>query len=207
MARSSPLSRRPRRRPRALRPYRPHPRIVGIRHLPEQFGRGAGRPRNAGRADRDRGPGDRRRGRAAARSAARDLAGRCGGPLPRRPRRAGRSRPTALSRLGPRGIGFRNRPLRVQTIKPGPVALGDGETAAPHINFWIVSRGVNIGLNTRMYFSDEEAANAADPVLNLIEPRARRQTLIGRRTERDGQTIYLFDIRLQGDDETVFFDV
>ena len=40
---------------------------------------------------------------------------------------------------------------------------------APHINFWIVARGINIGLSTRMYFSDEEAANRADPVLNLIE--------------------------------------
>ena len=52
---------------------------------------------------------------------------------------------------------------------------------APHINFWIVARGINIGLNTRMYFSDEAEANAADPVLNLIEWESAAQTLIAQR--------------------------
>ncbi len=78
---------------------------------------------------------------------------------------------------------------------------------APHVSFWLVARGINIGLQTRMYFSDEEAANAADPVLNIIEQPQRRQTLIARREERDGQTVYVFDIHLQGERETVFFDV
>ena len=78
---------------------------------------------------------------------------------------------------------------------------------APHITFWIVARGINIGLHTRMYFSDEEAANAEDPVLNLIEHPERRSTLIARRSERDGKVVYGFDIHLQGADETVFFDV
>src|SRR5690606_39032323 len=55
------------------------------------------------------------------------------------------------------------------TIKPGAVMGRGGRQMAPHLNFWIVSRGINIGLNTRMYFTDEESANAADPVLNLIE--------------------------------------
>jgi protocatechuate 3,4-dioxygenase alpha subunit len=77
---------------------------------------------------------------------------------------------------------------------------------APHINFWLASRGINIGLATRMYFSDEEAANAQDPVLNIIDPPERRQTLIAARSERDGGVVYTFDIRLQGDGETVFFD-
>ena len=58
-----------------------------------------------------------------------------------------------------------------------------------------------------MYFSDEDAANAADPVLNLIEQAVRRETLIARRSERDGKVVYVFDIHLQGPDETVFFDV
>ena len=49
-----------------------------------------------------------------------------------------------------------------------------GPQMAPHVNVWIVARGINIGLNTRIYFSDEEAANAADPVLNLIEQPVRR---------------------------------
>jgi protocatechuate 3,4-dioxygenase alpha subunit len=94
-----------------------------------------------------------------------------------------------------------------ETIKPGPVAGRNGRVMAPHINFWIVARGINIGLNTRMYFSDETAANAKDPVINLIEWEVRRKTLIAQRQERDGGIVYRFDIRLQGDDETVFFDI
>lgn len=78
---------------------------------------------------------------------------------------------------------------------------------APHLNLWIVARGINIGLNTRMYFDDEAEANAADPVLNLIEWENRRATLIATREDRDGTPVYRFDIRLQGDGETVFFDV
>ncbi|MCB1972818.1 MAG: protocatechuate 3,4-dioxygenase subunit alpha, partial [Geminicoccaceae bacterium] len=79
---------------------------------------------------------------------------------------------------------------------------------APHINLWIVARGINIGLNTRMYFEDETEANAVDPVLNLIEWENRRGTLLAKRAgERDGVPVYRFEIRLQGDNETVFFDV
>ena len=83
----------------------------------------------------------------------------------------------------------------------------NGRPMAPHVNFWIVARGINIGLNTRMYFSDEEAANAVDPVLQLIEMAERRRTLIARREIRDGAVVYAFDIVLQGADETVFFDI
>ena len=93
------------------------------------------------------------------------------------------------------------------TVKPGPVMGRNGRPMAPHITLWIVARGINIGLNTRLYFSDEAAANAADPVINLIEWERRRQTLIARRTERDGKVVYRFDIRVQGEDETVFFDL
>ena len=93
------------------------------------------------------------------------------------------------------------------TVKPGPVMGRNGRPMAPHITLWIVARGINIGLNTRLYFSDEGAANAADPVINLIEWERRRQTLIARRTERDGKAVYRFDIRVQGEDETVFFDL
>jgi protocatechuate 3,4-dioxygenase alpha subunit len=78
---------------------------------------------------------------------------------------------------------------------------------APHVNLWIVARGINVGLNTRMYFADEQQANAQDPVLNLIEWEVRRKTLIAQREERDGEVVYRFDIHLQGPDETVFFDV
>jgi protocatechuate 3,4-dioxygenase alpha subunit len=93
------------------------------------------------------------------------------------------------------------------TIKPGPVAGRSGSVQAPHINLWIVARGINVGLNTRIYFEDEAAANAVDPVLNVIEWENRRATLLAKRSERNGQIIYRFDICLQGDNETVFFDI
>ena len=93
------------------------------------------------------------------------------------------------------------------TVKPGSTPGRNIGPQAPHINLWIVARGINIGLNTRLYFEDETDANAADPVLNLIEWERRRATLIAKRTERDGQTVYRFDIRLQGEEETVFFDI
>ncbi|MEO9902761.1 MULTISPECIES: protocatechuate 3,4-dioxygenase subunit alpha [Alphaproteobacteria] len=95
----------------------------------------------------------------------------------------------------------------IETIKPGPVPGRNGKIQAPHISLWIVARGINIGLQTRLYFSDETAANGEDQVLNLIEQEERRQTLIAQRRERNGETIYSFDIYLQGDNETVFFDV
>ncbi|PAU74858.1 protocatechuate 3,4-dioxygenase subunit alpha [Halomonas salipaludis] len=92
------------------------------------------------------------------------------------------------------------------TIKPGAITRGDGKTMAPHINLAIFARGVNIQLQTRLYFEDEADANAACPVLSAIESPARRQTLIAKREEADGKVRYRLDIRLQGDGETVFFD-
>ncbi|MBP7000263.1 protocatechuate 3,4-dioxygenase subunit alpha [Amaricoccus sp.] len=94
-----------------------------------------------------------------------------------------------------------------ETVKPGSVMGRNGRRMAPHLNLWIVARGINVGLNTRMYFDDEAEANAADPVLGLIEHESRRPTLIARRELRDGKPVYRFDIRLQGEGETVFFDV
>ncbi|SMX46732.1 protocatechuate 3,4-dioxygenase subunit alpha [Maliponia aquimaris] len=93
------------------------------------------------------------------------------------------------------------------TVKPGKVPGRNPTTQAPHITLWIVARGINVGLNTRLYFDDEGEANASDPVLNLIEWERRRGTLIAKRTEKDGKVVYRFDIRLQGEDETVFFDI
>jgi len=89
-----------------------------------------------------------------------------------------------------------------ETVKPGTTLGRNGRMMAPHISLWLVARGINIGLNTRMYFEDED--NAADPVLNLIEQLDRRNTLVARRMA-PGQ--YRFDIRLQGDGETVFMDI
>ena len=91
------------------------------------------------------------------------------------------------------------------TIKPGATPGRGGTTQAPHINLWIVARGINLGLNTRMYFDDYDNSN--DPVLNLIEQIHRRQTLIATRSRDDKGVTYRFDIRIQGPDETVFLDI
>lgn len=93
---------------------------------------------------------------------------------------------------------------RLETIKPGRVPFPDGRLMAPHINIWLVARGINLGLQTRIYFDDEEAANAECPVLARIEHKARVQTLLAKRT---GPGEYSFDFKLQGDNETVFFDI
>jgi protocatechuate 3,4-dioxygenase alpha subunit len=108
---------------------------------------------------------------------------------------------------GRAGSDFESGLISFETIKPGATTDKAGRRCAPHVNVWIVARGINIGLNTRLYFSDEEAANAADPVLNLIEQPVRRSTLIARRSMRGGKTVYSFTINLQGPDETVFLDV
>ena len=111
----------------------------------------------------------------------------------------------AFRNWGRAGTDFETGLWFLDTVKPGAVAGRHGHRKmAPHVNLWIVARGINLGLSTRLYFADEEAANAADPVLNLIEQPVRRETLIGRREERGGQGVYVFDIRLQGEGETVF---
>jgi protocatechuate 3,4-dioxygenase, alpha subunit len=97
--------------------------------------------------------------------------------------------------------------FRFETIKPGPVPFVDGRRMAPHVTFWIIARGINIGLHTRMYFSDEAAANAKCPVLARLEHQGRAKSLIAQRSDRGGKAVYRFDIRLQGEDETVFFDI
>ncbi len=89
-----------------------------------------------------------------------------------------------------------------ETIKPGRVPFGDGRLMAPHVTLWIVARGINLGLHTRLYFSDEETANAEDPILARIEQASRAETLIARKSG----DAYVLDIHLQGDRETVFFD-
>jgi len=74
----------------------------------------------------------------------------------------------------------------------------------------LFARGINLGLHTRLYFDDEAAANAQDPVLQGIEWEVRRRTLLAQRQEREGQVVYRFDIHLQHADparETVFLDV
>ncbi len=96
-----------------------------------------------------------------------------------------------------------NGRFRFHTIKPGPVPGPDCTMQAPHINMSVLGRGIMKRMATRVYFSGE-AANADDPILALV-PAARRETLIAERVG-DGAA-YRFDIRLQGENETVFFDI
>ncbi|SES42269.1 protocatechuate 3,4-dioxygenase, alpha subunit [Tranquillimonas rosea] len=90
----------------------------------------------------------------------------------------------------------------LRTVKPGAVRARDGTLQAPHVALWITARGINVGLQTRIYFSDED--NSADPLLARIEQGPRKQTLIAEAT---GDGSYRFDIVLQGPGETVFLDM
>ncbi|MDH3218930.1 MAG: protocatechuate 3,4-dioxygenase subunit alpha [Gammaproteobacteria bacterium] len=90
------------------------------------------------------------------------------------------------------------------TIRPGRVPYPDGRLQAPHVTVWIVARGINVGLHTRLYFADLPEANSEDPILMRVEPRDRVDTLLAKR-ERDG--VFRFDIHLQGERETVFLDM
>ncbi len=93
-----------------------------------------------------------------------------------------------------------NGVFRFKTIKPGRVPARDGGMQAPHVNVTIFMRGMLRHLQTRIYFPDDPA-NAEDPVLSSV-PRARRGTLIA--AQRDGKLEW--NVRLQGEGETVFFD-
>lgn len=112
---------------------------------------------------------------------------------------------------GRTGTDFETGVYRFETIKPGAVAGRNGTLQAPHVLMVLFARGINIGLHTRLYFSDEADANLRDPVLGGIEWEVRRTTLIAERSERNGKAVYTFDIRLQdtpdGGRETVFFDI
>ncbi|MNE34335.1 Protocatechuate 3,4-dioxygenase alpha chain [compost metagenome] len=94
----------------------------------------------------------------------------------------------------------------IKTVKPGTLKNASGVAMAAHINVALFARGINIHLQTRLYFDDEPQANAVDPVLNLIEQPYRRESLIAKRCTVDGKLAYRFDIHLQGAEETVFFD-
>jgi protocatechuate 3,4-dioxygenase, alpha subunit len=92
-----------------------------------------------------------------------------------------------------------------ETIKPGPVPFDKGRQQAPHICVTVFSRGLLNHLVTRLYFADEPN-NASDPAL-LCVPEHRRTTLIAPRQQEGTSAVYRFDIILQGDSETVFFNV
>lgn len=91
-----------------------------------------------------------------------------------------------------------------ETVKPGRAAGPDGKLQAPHINVIVFARGLLKHLYTRLYFAGDPA-NAEDPILALV-PESRRSTILAQPVEgRPG--VWHMDIRLQGDNETVFFDV
>jgi protocatechuate 3,4-dioxygenase alpha subunit len=90
--------------------------------------------------------------------------------------------------------------FHVTVLKPLPGPGANGQLQAPHLNVTVFARGLLRHVATRMYFPDEEAANGSDPVLERVDPD-RRATLIARSV---GATL-VFDIRLQGEGETVFF--
>lgn len=111
----------------------------------------------------------------------------------------------------PRAMGFKGfgrvgtgtnqrHQYELRTIKPGALA---GQ--APHINVTLFMRGMLNHMFTRIYFSDEAGLNAEDRFLNLV-PADRRSTLIAKRLEGAGNAVYEFNIYVQGERETVFFD-
>ena len=89
----------------------------------------------------------------------------------------------------------------IVTLKPGPLPAQGGATEAPHLDLSVFARGLLHRLVTRLYFADEDAANAEDPVLSALPDGAARATLIAGAVEGG----YRFDIHLQGPDESVFF--
>jgi protocatechuate 3,4-dioxygenase alpha subunit len=88
------------------------------------------------------------------------------------------------------------------TVKPGAISEDDGSTLAPHLIVLCFARGLLKPVLTRLYFSDEQEANDADPVLQAIGEDTDRATLVATDI---GSATYRFDIRLQGDEQTVFF--
>ena len=121
---------------------------------------------------------------------------------PRRPPRPGPGRRHRVPRLRPRPTGH-DGTYKIVTLKPGPLPAGDGRTEAPHIDVSVFARGMLDRSVTRIYFPDETAANDADPVLQTV-PAERRHTLVAAPA---GDNLLRFDIRMQGEDETVFFDL
>lgn len=117
--------------------------------------------------------------------------------------RTGRLLDPAFSGFGRCGTGVRkDRRYSFETIKPGSAQPGH----APFITVTVLMRGLLNHVYTRVYFEDEDQANATDPVLRKVD-RERRRTLLARRVVAvSGLVEYVFNIHMQGDQETVFFD-
>lgn len=110
----------------------------------------------------------------------------------------------AEGRVGEHGLWGRTAPAFetgewvFETVRPGAIDGG-----VPFLSFLVFARGINIHLHTRMYFPEDEARFGEDPAMRRIDP-LRRGTLVGRASGNAG---YRFDLRLQGERETVFFDI
>jgi protocatechuate 3,4-dioxygenase, alpha subunit len=96
--------------------------------------------------------------------------------------------------------------FRLKTIRPGPVPGRGNTLQAPHIAVALFARGLLKQLFTRIYFAGEPL-NENDPVLASIADAARRRTLVAARADAAGTPVYRFDIVLQGENETVFFEI
>jgi protocatechuate 3,4-dioxygenase alpha subunit len=96
---------------------------------------------------------------------------------------------------------------RISTLRPGALPCPDGGTEAPHLDVSVFARGLLDRVVTRIYFPDEQDANAADPVLAAIADPVRRRTLIAVADSARPASAFRFDIWLQGEHETLFFDV
>jgi protocatechuate 3,4-dioxygenase alpha subunit len=111
----------------------------------------------------------------------------------------------AFTGFGRATTEFKTGEYWFETIKPGPVPDPEGEMQAPHLNIILQARGVLNPLFTRVYFPDEEEANQADLIMRMV-PKDRRNSLVAK-AEGGNPATYRFDIRLQGEGETVFLDV
>lgn len=100
---------------------------------------------------------------------------------------------------------YKTGDFRLETVKPGRVPDMEGDFQAPHISVIVQARGMLNPVFTRVYFSDETSANTDDLILRQV-PQQRRGTLVAMLVPGSEPKTYRFDIRFQGDDETVFFD-
>ena len=96
----------------------------------------------------------------------------------------------------------KTKKYNLKTVKPGSVKNSDGTIQSPHILISISSRGINMSLNTRIYFEGDDFNN--DPLLSFVKDDYKVSTLIAKKVDADN---YNFDIYLQGDKETVFLDI
>jgi len=119
--------------------------------------------------------------------------------------RDSRALPNATFKGFGRSATSKDGAFSFDTIKPGAVPGPNGKAQAPHIVVCIYSRGMLRQVYTRLYF-EGEAANASDAILALV-PADRRDTLIAKKSVKNGQPVYTFDIHMQGDKETVFFEI